>query len=194
MFQADGLLAEVLAAVSSEATGTAPHEPAAANEPPVAASPQPASPVASPTPAAATPAAAAPPQPGKPEPAPAAKTEGPEDLRKFLNDYALVTELHLRVLDKFSREGVEKVLGRPEVQSAVGGSAATISSILEDFVQARLLRRRRSPRIRGGTGFLYTPSPRTRSAVARLLRRYEDGATRAEVMTWVQAARKANEK
>ncbi|MEZ0227829.1 MAG: hypothetical protein ACAI25_04335, partial [Planctomycetota bacterium] len=80
------------------------------------------------------------------------------------------------------------------VQSAVGGSAAAISSILEDFVQARLLRRRRSPRIRGGTGFLYAPSPKTKNAVTRLLRRYEDGATRAEVMNWVGAARKAAEK
>src|SRR5205823_1683071 len=140
----------------------------------------PASPPAEPAPTAA---------PGsvKAEPAPAAasrsaKGDGVDELRQFLSDFALVSELHLRVLDKFSREGVEKILGRPEVQSAVGGSAATISSILEDFVQARLLRRRRSPRIRGGTGYLYTPSPKTRSAVVRLLRRYEDGTTRAEVM------------
>lgn len=173
MFQPDGLLAEVLAAV-------APTEPA----PPA-------------TPSRAT---------SRPEAAPAMVTRGGgaappvrsdngvEELKKFLGDYAMVSELHLRVLDKFSREGVEKVLGRPEVQSAVGGSAAAISSILEDFVQARLIRRRRSPRIRGGTGFLYSPSPRTRNAVIRLLRRYEDGTTRAEVMSWVSAVRKANER
>jgi anti-anti-sigma factor len=176
MFQPDGLLAEVLAAVAP----TQP-EPGSPATPPKATS----RPAAETAPAVVTRGGGA---------APARSENGLDELKKFLGDYALVSELHLRVLDKFSREGVEKVLGRPEVQSAVGGSAAAISSILEDFVQARLLRRRRSPRIRGGTGFLYSPSPRTRNAVIRLLRRYEDGTTRAEVMSWVSAVRKANER
>jgi hypothetical protein len=177
MFQPDGLLAEVLAAVTP--TPAAPEGPADTSLD-VSVRPR-----ADDT---ALDLQAAAPAPATPAPA-AASTH--DDLRKFLVDYAIVSELHLRVLERFSREGTEKVLGRPEVQAAVGGSAAGVASIIEDFVQARLLKRRRSPRVRGGTGFLYSPSPKTRNTVKRLLRLYEESETRAQVLSWVQAARQA---
>jgi hypothetical protein len=207
MFQPDALLAEVLAAVTPDAPPAAT-EPAATNldfqmtpgptQTAAHAIAHPAAHTTAHTAAQASVPAPAPPPVSPvetPAPAPAtANAKGPEtheEFRHFLSDYAIVSELHLRVLERFSREGIERVLGRADVQSAVGGSPAGVSAIIEDFVQARLLKRRRSPRVRGGIGFLYSPSPKTRNAVTRLLRLYEDGKTRAEVIGWMSSVRQA---
>src|SRR5207237_76704 len=88
---------------------------------------------------AAAPPPAAAPRAAVSAPAPrAAPADAADELRVFLRDYAIVSELHLRVIERFSREGIEAVLGRQDIQAAVGGSAPAVAGILEDFVQARL--------------------------------------------------------
>ena len=70
-------------------------------------------------------------------------------------DYAISSELHLSLLERFFR-GKGEVLGRGDLQATSGGSRNAVVKVIDQFVQSRLVRRTRSPSIRGGSGFLFT--------------------------------------
>src|SRR5262249_47673130 len=108
------------------------------------------------------------------------------ELRAAVHELALTSELHMKLLVRFVKEGGETPLGRPELQKDVGGAAGAVASALDDFLQAKIVKRRRSPRVRGGSGFLYSASPRMRNVLGRLVRHFEEPASRAEVLSWVQ--------
>ena len=72
------------------------------------------------------------------------------------------------------------------VQSHVAGSPGTVSDILEDLIQTGIIKRRPSPRIRGGKGYLFSPSPRYRSKVVLLLKIYDDTERRDALLIWLE--------
>jgi hypothetical protein len=110
--------------------------------------------------------------------------EGEQEVRQFLRDYAITSNLHLQVLDRFLKSR-ETVLGRAEVQRATGAQQGAVIEIIDQLVQSRLLRRARSVRVRGGTGFLFSTSPRVQGAVVRLLRMWADPGGRTKVSAWL---------
>lgn len=56
--------------------------------------------------------------------------------------------------------------------------------MLDQLVQARLVRRSRSPRVRGGTGFVLSASPMARGTLVRLLKAWQAPSSRARVASW----------
>ena len=111
--------------------------------------------------------------------------EAEAEVRRFIHDYALTTNLHLAVLDRFAKSK-DKALGGTEVQKATGAQQDAVVAVIDQLVQGRLLRRTRSMRIRGGTGFLFSTSPRTQGTVVRLLRMWADPSGRTKVNAWLQ--------
>lgn len=106
------------------------------------------------------------------------------ELRLFLHDHALSSEAHLRVLDRLAAAD-EQVFGPADLSELAGGDARPL---LDQFAQSRLVRRTRSPRVRGGSGFVFSPSPATRNTVVRLLRLWKDPQSRPKVNAWLQGA------
>ncbi|MGE0713482.1 MAG: hypothetical protein AB7N76_36400 [Planctomycetota bacterium] len=104
------------------------------------------------------------------------------ELMLFVHDFAIRSDLHLRVLDRFAQSS-DRVLGPQDLQG--GGD---VQPVLDQFVQSRLLRRARSPRIRGGSGFVFSASPQTRNTVVRLLKMWADPRGRAKLSSWLQGA------
>jgi len=107
------------------------------------------------------------------------------EMRLFLLDFAISSRLHLQVLDVFAK-AAEEAVGRSDMQLATGGPRAQVVDILDQYVQARLVRRTRSPRIRGGTGFVFSPSPAIRNSVMRLLQMWRDPGGRAKLGSWLE--------
>jgi hypothetical protein len=115
-----------------------------------------------------------------PEPQPINGEEG--ELRTFLRDYAIRSALHVQVLERFLLAG-EDALGPKDLQAA--GKAAAMRSILDELVQCRLVRRTRCSRVRGGTGFMFSPSPATRNQIVRLIKLWQGPETRSQVASWL---------
>ena len=105
-----------------------------------------------------------------PEPQPFANLPEEEaEVRQFLCDYAINSNLHLQVLEQF-HQSKDEALGRSDLQLATGGAASAVIDVVDQFVQTHLVRRTRSMRVRGGTGFMVAMSPATRGTVVRVLR------------------------
>ena len=121
-----------------------------------------------------------PPQP--PEPA----DDGEAAVQAFVVDHGLAPGL-VEILDCFAKAGDEQVLARVDVQHATGGARGDVADAIEHLVQARLIRRTRSPRIRGGTGFLFSPSPRSRNTLGKLLGMWRDPSGRTKLSSWLVA-------
>lgn len=136
---------------------------------------------------AAGPETALPPAPVQPPPAlsePEPADEGDASLRRFVVDHALTAPLHLEVLDCFAKAG-ERVLARTDVTLSANGARGSVGDAIDQLVQSRLVRRTRSPRIRGGTGFLYSPSPSAHNTIGQLLRLWRSPTGRAKVSAWL---------
>jgi len=121
---------------------------------------------------------------------PAAEPDLSEDeaeVRDFVHDYAISSQIHVQMLERFMKAG-EETLGPADLQSTVGGSRTEMSRVLDQLVQSRLVRRTRSPRVRGGTGFVFSPSPRNRSTVVSLLKLWDAPSGRSRVSTWLDQA------
>lgn len=140
---------------------------------------------AGPEQAIAAPAVEAPPAPAG-RPAGRSLPDGFEvEVRLFMHDFAITSNLHLQVLDRFVKADTE-ILGRTDLQVATGGTRAQVIEIVDQFVQSRLVRRMRSPRIRGGSGFVFSPSPATRNTVTRLLKMWQNPQDRQKVSGWLR--------
>lgn len=168
MFQPNALDAALLAEVAAVA-GPETGVPAPRVEEPPAPTPPPGIPQAAMT---------APPQDDSPD--------GREvEMRLFVHDHALNTPLHLQVLERLVKAN-ETTFGKNDLHLATGGAVAAVSSVLEQLVQSRLVRRTRSPRVRGGTGFILSASPQARNTLVRLLKAWQSPTSRAKVATWLQ--------
>lgn len=97
-----------------------------------------------------------------------------EALTKFCTDYAINSALHLKILGHLKRVG-GRPEGKIEVSKVVDSNQAIVGQILDDFVQAKIVKRVRAPRIRGGYGYSFSASPKTRNMIVTLLRLSEDG-------------------
>ncbi|MCA8924717.1 MAG: STAS domain-containing protein [Planctomycetes bacterium] len=104
------------------------------------------------------------------------------ELRVFLHDYALQTPLHLELLTRFALAG-ERALGPADLRAA-GNSGGRVTDVVDQFVQCRLVRRTRAPRVRGGTGFVFSPSPRVSGLVKKLIKLWQAPQSRATVSSW----------
>lgn len=104
------------------------------------------------------------------------------ELRLFMHDYAIGSELHLSLLDRFLRAGDETVVPQDLPQN---GDRAAVLGIVDQFVHSRLLRRTRSPRARGGTGFVFSPSPQVRGLAVRLIKLWQAPNSRTKVSAWL---------
>ena len=115
------------------------------------------------------------------------------EVRLFMHDYALSTEQHLALLDRFLRAGDETVA--PQDLTANGeraggnGAAGAALAIVDQFVHSRLVRRTRSPRARGGTGFVFSPSPQVRGLAVRLVKMWQTSSSQARVGAWLAEER-----
>ncbi|MDF1664486.1 MAG: hypothetical protein P1V97_22175, partial [Planctomycetota bacterium] len=97
-----------------------------------------------------------------------------EALSKFCADYAINSALHMKILGHLKRVG-GRPQGKIEVAKVVDSNQAIVGQILDDFVQAKIVKRVRAPRIRGGYGYSFSASPKTRNMIVTLLRLSEDG-------------------
>lgn len=95
-------------------------------------------------------------------------------LSKFCEDYAINSALHMKILGHLKRVG-GRPEGKIEVSKVVESNQAIVGQILDDFVQAKIVKRVRAPRIRGGYGYSFSASPKTRNMIVTLLRLSEDG-------------------
>jgi hypothetical protein len=152
--------------------------------------------VAGPETGVAAPRVEEPPAPAPPPGIPAAamaaapqQDESPDgrevEMRLFVHDHALSTPLHLQVLERLVKAN-ETTFGKNDLHLATGGAVAAVSSVLDQLVQSRLVRRTRSPRVRGGTGFILSASPQARNTLVRLLKAWQSPTSRAKVATWLQ--------
>lgn len=107
------------------------------------------------------------------------------ELRLFMHDHALSSPLHLQVLERLARTS-DQAFGRSELQLATGSALGVISGVIDQLVAARLLRRTRAPRARGGVGFVLSMSPASRNTLGRLLKSWQAPATRARVAAWFE--------
>ncbi|RMG07542.1 MAG: hypothetical protein D6731_23605 [Planctomycetota bacterium] len=107
-----------------------------------------------------------------------------QELRRFVHEHALGSPLHLQVLEHLLAAG-ERTLGADDLQAATGGERGAVLSVLEQFAQSRLVRRTRSVRVRGGTGFRFAGSPQRRGVVTRLLRQWADPEGRRKLGDWL---------
>lgn len=104
------------------------------------------------------------------------------ELRLFMHDYAIGSELHLSLLDRFLRAGDETVVPQ---DLPMNGDREAVLGVVDQFVHSRLLRRTRSPRARGGTGFVFAPSPQVRGLAVRLVKLWQTSGSRPKVTAWL---------
>jgi hypothetical protein len=97
-------------------------------------------------------------------------------LRSFIAEYAINSALHVKILGFLKRAG-GRPEGKAEVAKFVNANQAAVGQILDDFVQARVVKRVRAPRIRGGYGYSFSASPKTRNMIVTLLRLSNEGAS-----------------
>lgn len=95
-------------------------------------------------------------------------------MSKFCEDYAINSAVHIKILGHLKRVG-GRPEGKIEVSKAVDSNQALVGQILDDFVQAKIVKRVRAPRIRGGYGYSFSASPKTRNMIVTLLRLSDDG-------------------
>lgn len=205
MFTPGALDAAMLAAAAGDVGGAAPQDEAAAAPAP-AAEPQAVSDedetvmfqpgaldaellaqvaaAVGPASVVAPPAVEQPPAPVQPALADAPDARDLE-LRLFMHDHALSTPLHLQVLERLARSS-DQAFGRSELQLATGSALGVVSGVIDQLVAARLLRRTRAPRARGGVGFVLSMSPASRNVLARLIKSWQAPATRARVAAWFE--------
>lgn len=107
------------------------------------------------------------------------------ELKVFMHDYALNSALHLELLTRFAQAG-ERALGPADLRSP-GNSGGRVTDVVDQFVQCKLVRRTRAPRVRGGMGFLFSPSPKVRGLVKQLLQLWEAPQSRSTVSTWLES-------
>lgn len=175
MFQPSALDAALLAEVAAVAGPESTLAPPRVEEPP-----QPAPPPGLPPAAVAAVTAAA--RAGEDAPPDGRDVE----LRLFLHDHALSSPLHLQVLEKLVKSS-EATFGKTDLQLATGSPTGAVSSVLDQLVQSRLVRRTRSPRVRGGTGFVLSASPQARNTLVRLIKAWQAPSSRAKVAGWLDA-------
>jgi hypothetical protein len=124
-----------------------------------------------------------------PAPAQPAMSDAPDardlELRLFMHDHALSSPVHLQVLERLARTS-DQAFGRSELQLATGAALGVISGVIDQLVAARLLRRTRAPRARGGVGFVLSMSPASRNVLGRLLKSWQAPSTRARVAAWFE--------
>ena len=107
------------------------------------------------------------------------------ELKVFVHDYALTSALHLELLDRFAQAG-ERPLGPADLRSP-GKSGGRVTDVVDQFVQCKLVRRTRAPRVRGGMGFLFSPSPKVHGLVKQLLQLWQAPQSRSTVSTWLES-------
>ncbi|MEZ6186003.1 MAG: hypothetical protein R3F62_13460 [Planctomycetota bacterium] len=139
---------------------------------------------AGPEPAAEAPAQQAPPTSGQVRQQALGLNGEDAELRVFVHDYALQTPLHLELLGRFAEAG-ERALGPADLRN-VHSSGGRVTDVLDQFVQCRLVRRTRAPRVRGGTGFVFSPSPRVGGLIHKLLKLWQAPQSRATVSSWLE--------
>ena len=126
----------------------------------------------------ATPAPEAAPTP-LPAVAPALIPSGDEvAVRLFLLDHGINSEVHVELLSRLLRE--ERVIGPSDFDLP-----GDLRPALDQMAQSRLLKRQRSARVKGGSGYLLAPSPQARGTVTRLARMWSDPQGRAKVSAWL---------
>ncbi len=176
MFQPSALDAALLAEVAAVAGPDTAVAPPRVEEPPPAAPPPGLPPAAVAAVVAATSAGDEPPPDGR-----------DIELRLFLHDHALSSTLHLQVLEKLVKSS-DATFGKTDLQLATGSPVGAVSTVLDQLVQSRLVRRTRSPRVRGGTGFILSASPQARNTLVRLLKTWQAPTSRAKVAGWLDGA------
>jgi predicted transcriptional regulator len=106
------------------------------------------------------------------------------ELRLFIYDYAISSELHLQLLERLLKAN-DTAQGLDELQLTAGANRAVVPRVVDQFVQSHLLRRTRSPRVRGGVGFVFSPSPSARNSIVSLLKLWQATNTRPQVSSWL---------
>jgi hypothetical protein len=95
-------------------------------------------------------------------------------IQQFIDEYAINSALHIKILGYLKRAG-GRPQGKIEVSKYVDSSQAIVGQILDDFAQAKIIKRVRAPRIRGGYGYSFSASPKTRNMIMSLLRLSDEG-------------------
>lgn len=125
----------------------------------------------------------APPPTPEPEPAPApapvvVPTGDEVAVRLFLLDHGIKSDTHVELLSRLLKE--ERVVGPSDFDLA-----GDLRPLLDQLAQSRILKRQRSARVKGGSGYLLAPSPQARGTVTRLARMWADPQGRAKVSAWL---------
>ena len=118
------------------------------------------------------------PQAVAPAPAKVAPTGDEVAIRLFVLDQGIKTDLHVEVLGRMLK--FERVIGPADLKLE-----GDVRFVLDQFAQSRLLRRQRSPRVRGGSGFVLAASPAARGTVTRLWRMWADPQGRTKINAWI---------